>query len=66
MESGVLANKFVIAAQFEWLCDDVITVIVVEDHEVFSSGTGSDGETTCSFQGDLAGDFDVLQKRHFC
>ena len=35
--------------------------MVVEDHEVFSAATGSDGETTCLVRGDLAGYFDGLQ-----
>ena len=55
-----------LAARFEWLCDDGITVIVVEDHEVFAAATGSDGETTCLVCGDLAGDFDGIQECHFC
>ena len=51
-----------IAAQFEWLCDDGITIIVVEGHEVFAAATGSDGETTGFVRGDLASDFDGLQE----
>ena len=66
MEGGVCANKFMLATQFEWLCDDSITVIVVEDHEVFSATAGSDGERTCLVCGDLAGDFDGLQEYNFC
>ena len=65
VEGGKRANEFVLAAQFEQLCDDGITVIVVDYHEVFSAATGSDGETTCLVRGDLAGDFDGLQERHF-
>ena len=52
---------FVIAAQFEWLCNDGITVIVLEDHEVFATTTGSDRKTTCLVYGDLASDFNGLQ-----
>ena len=55
-----------LAARFEWLCDDGITVIVLEDHEVFAAATGSDGEMTCLICGDLTGDFDGLQECHFC
>ena len=47
MEGGVFANEFVLGAKFEWLCDDDITVIVVDDYEVFAAATGIDGETTC-------------------
>ena len=65
MEGRVCANEFVLAAQFYWLCDDGITVMVVEDHEVFSAATGSDGGTSCLFRGDLAGDFDGIQKCYF-
>ena len=65
VEGGVCANKFVLAARFEWLCDDSINVIVVEDHEVFAVATGSDGETTCLIRGYLSGDFDGLQECHF-
>ena len=54
-----------LAAQFEWLCNDGINVIVVEDHEVFAAATESDGETTRLVRGDLAGDFDGLQEYHF-
>ena len=66
MEGGVCANRFVLAMRFEWLCDNCITVLVVEDYAVFSSATGSDRETTYLVRGDLAGDFDVLQEFHFC
>ena len=45
--------------------NDGITVIVVEDHEVFAAATGSDGETTCLVRGDISGDFDGLQECHF-
>ena len=65
VEVRVRANKFVLAAQFDWLCDDGITVIVVEDHDVFAAATGSDEETTCLVCGYLAGDFDGLQEFHF-
>ena len=61
VEGGVCANWFVIAAQFEWLCNDGITAIVVEDHEVFATTTGSDRKTTCLVYGDLASDFNGLQ-----
>ena len=65
MEGEVRAKKFVLAAQFEWLCDDDITVKVVEDNEVFAAATGSDGETTCLICRDIASDFDGLQECHF-
>ena len=65
VEGGVRANKFVLAARVEWLCNDGITIIVVEDHEVFAAATGSDGETTCLVRGDLAGDSNGLQECHF-
>ena len=65
VEGGVSADEFVLAARFEWLCDDGITVIVIEDHEVFAAATGSHGETTGLVGGDLAGDFDGLQECHF-
>ena len=61
MEGGVCTNEFVLAAQSELLCNDVITFIVVEDHVVFAAATGSDGETTCLVRGDLDGDFDGFQ-----
>ena len=61
MEGRLCANEFVLAAQFYWLCDDGITVMVVEDHEVFTTATRSDRETTCLVRGDFAGDFDILQ-----
>ena len=32
VEGGVRTNEFVLAVQFEWLCGDGVTVIVVEDH----------------------------------
>ena len=31
VEGGVCANGFVLAMRFEWLCDNGITVLVVED-----------------------------------
>ena len=65
VEGGVRANKFVLAARFEWLCDNGTTVIVVENHEVCAAATGTDGETTFLVRGDPAGDFDRLQKYHF-
>ena len=43
VEGRVSVNEFVLAARFEWLCDDGITVIVIEDHEVFADMTVSDG-----------------------
>ena len=43
MEGELRANEFVLATIFEWLYDYSITVIVVEDHEVFAAATGSDG-----------------------
>ena len=58
VEGGVRANEFVLAARFEWLCDDDITFIIVEDHEVFAAATGSDRETTGFVYGDISGDFD--------
>ena len=58
-------NKFVLAERFEWLCNDGITVIAVEDNEVFSAATRSDGERTCLVRGYLAGDFNGLQECHF-
>ena len=66
VEVRVRANKLVLAAQFEWLCNYGITVIVVEDHKVFAAATGRDRETTCLVRGYLAGDFDGLQEIHFC
>ena len=54
-----------LAARFEGLCNDGITVIVVEVHEVFAAATRSDRETTCLVRGDLAGDFDGIQECHF-
>ena len=57
VEGGLCANYLVLAAQFEGLCNDGITDIVVEEHELFSAATGSDWETTCLVHGDLAGDF---------
>ena len=66
VKGGINANKFVLAAQFEWICDDGITVIVLEDHEVFAAATGSDREATSLVRGDLTGDFDGLQECHFC
>ena len=65
MEVGIRADKFVLAARFEWLYNDGITVVVVEDHEVFSAATGCDGETTCLVRGYLAGNFDGIQECHF-
>ena len=64
VEGGVSANEFVLAARFEWLCENGITVIVVEDHKVFAVATGSDGEMNSLVSGDLAGDFDGLQECH--
>ena len=61
VEGGVCTNYLLLAAQFEGLCDDSITTIVVEDHEIFAAATGSDGETTCLICGDIARDFDGLQ-----
>ena len=54
-----------LAVQFEGLCDDGITVIVVENHEVIAAATGRERETTCLVCGDLAGDFDGIQEFHF-
>ena len=65
VEGGVSTNYFLRAVRFECLCDDGITVIVLEDHEVFSATTGSDRETTSLVRGYLAGDFDGLQECHF-
>ena len=61
VEGRVSAKKFVLTARFEWICDNGITVIVVEDHVVFAAATGSDGESTGLVRGDLAGDFGGLQ-----
>ena len=66
VECGIRSNEFVIAAQFEWICNDGITVIIVEDHDVFASATGSDGETICLVRGYLASDFYGLQECHVC
>ena len=60
VEGGVCAHEFVLAARFEWFYNDGITVIVVEDPEVFAATTVSDGETTCLVRGDISGDFDGL------
>ena len=35
--------------------------MVVEEHEVFDSATGSDGETTCLVRGNIACYFDGLK-----
>ena len=64
VEVGVSANKLVIAELFEWLHKNVIAVIVVEDHEVFSSATGNYRGTTGLVCGDIASDFDGLQEYH--
>ena len=37
VEGGVRANEFFLDAILEWLCDYDITIIVVEDHEVFDT-----------------------------
>ena len=65
VDGGVCTNYFVLTARFEGICNDGITVIVVENHEVFAAANGSDGETTCLVCGDLAGDFDGHQECHF-
>ena len=59
------ANEFVLAFQFDWLCNDAITVMVIEDHEVFAAASGSDRETTCLVRGYLVSDFNGLHKCHF-
>ena len=47
VEVRVHTNEFMLAARFEWLCDDGIAFIVVGYHEVFAAATGSDREMNC-------------------
>ena len=56
VQGGVGADEFMLAARLEGFGEDGITVMVVEDHEVFAAPTGSDRETPRLVGGNFSSD----------
>lgn len=46
---------FGVRAVFHWFHQDCITVVIIEDKNVFVATTGSGGEVACEICGDLPG-----------
>jgi hypothetical protein len=60
VQFGVGPNCFVLAAGLEWLGENVVAVVVVDNHDVFVSIARGDGETARLIAKTFAGDFHSL------
>ncbi len=62
MERSIGSNHFGFGAGLHGLCEDGITVIIVEHHDVFITATGSNGESASLVGVDLSCGFNGLDE----